>query len=267
MNRRLEVSELAYDAFMEYANGEDHSRALRRLSKNASRENHKRSHRIALIVLEDLWWDLDKNPAQASSAPFFEGIARLCENVRSYHFNFYDSSSFDKALERALTVSEERIVIYIGAHGTKKKVGGASGKTLLGKIREHGLNDNRLEGVIVSSCTFGGNDEAIAKLFEGRINWFYGYQTSVDWLGSLLLETALIECLAYKRHSYIDTEDDIEALFSEATEPFDKNWEMGEDDAGRRKRLKDALVVAARPKNGKKFRFMSPEDFMKRSKS
>ncbi|MCX9157804.1 hypothetical protein OPU71_16900 [Niveibacterium sp. 24ML] len=266
MTKRLEVSELAYDEFVKYANGEPHSRALRRLAKNANTELDEKSSRVALIILEDLWWDLDANPSQASSAPFFEGIERLCENIKSYRFNFYDSSSFSKALERALTVSEERIVLYVAAHGTQKKVGGASGMTLLSKIREQGINDKRLEGVIVSSCTFGGNDEAIAKLFEGRINWFYGYRTSVDWLGSLLLETALLECLAYKDHSYIESEEGIGDLFSEATRPFDLNWEMGEDNTGR-KELKDSLVVAVRPKNGKRFRFMAPSDFVKRSKA
>lgn len=252
MAKHIRVEENAHSTFENYAAGEDHSKVIRRLVKAAEHQEARNEGRIGLVVLEDSWWSLSDNPRQASSGPFLEGLSKYMDHLTVYRFNFYDTSSFDKALVRGLTVPENRVLLYIGAHGSTKRIGGANLSSLLDKLSEKSKNDKKIEGVILSSCMVAGNDNAIPKAFSGRTNWLFGYSESIDWLGSILIETAVLESICRAASDYCSSTASLLDTFRDALQHFNEDWHVAADEKGNPVSLKSAISFWVRPKSAKK---------------
>jgi len=244
---------------LNYAKGRDHSTLVQKLLKDDTERKSALSEKIGLVIFEDIWWDLDKNPRQASSLPFLDGLARYMDKLTAYRFNFYDTASFEEALTRALKVKEKRVILYIGAHGSYSTIGGARLKTLLDKLREKSKNDKKIEGVILSSCLAGGNEEAMSKAFGGGTHWLFGYNASVDWLGSVLIETTIIENLCRNEQDYCDSSQKMVDLFKDALGRFNPNWKIAADVKNNEVPLKSAISFWVRPKGAKLPRNLSGE--------
>jgi hypothetical protein len=243
--RRIEVEDNIYDAF-EQLPGDGSSGKLKQLvnlAKRAGKDSAERKQQIALVILEDIWFDFDDNPGQASNAPFLEGLCRFSDRARSYRLNFYDAGSFRKALQTALTVPEERIILYIGAHGSKGRIGSANTSTLMAHIAE--IGKRKIEGVILSSCEAGGAVATVGRALEGHAHWVFGYKNSVDFIASVQVETAILDSVFHAGLDYTDTDDDLVDTFARGLRCFNPDWELGD---GAQPQLRHSVSLLIRPK-------------------
>lgn len=241
--KRIAVEQRVFDAFEDYRGGDEETRALGRLLRTSARE----ADRIAFVMLEDHWLDLKVNPAQASNAPFLEGVCRLVDNLRSYRLNFYDAGSLRLALQAMASVPEQRVILYIGAHGTGCKVGRAHAMTVM-KIVADFSSRKKIEGVFLSSCSVGGNDAALIEAFKGGAHWLFAYKSNVDFLGSVQVEAAILEQLSYAGPETVENEDKLAKVFGKALHCFNPDWEIG---SAPYPALRDAVRLVTRGKNKK----------------
>lgn len=226
--KRIEVNERVFGLFEEYRGREDDSRALGRLMRLAEQCEADESEKIALVILEAHWFSLKENTGQASNAPFFEGVCRYVDNLKSYRLNFYDADSFQHALDAVADIREQRIILYIGAHGSKCMIAAAHARSLMKKVAEFS-SKRKIEGVLLSSCLAAGHDESMFEAFKGRTNWLFGYQSSVDFLGSAQVEAALLERAS--EMSATDAEDVVKVVtkFAKALNCFNPKWRIGSE--------------------------------------
>lgn len=176
--------------------------------------------------MEDHWFSFEENPGQASNAPFLEGVCRLVGNLKSYHLNFYDADSFGHALEAAATVPEQRIILYIGAHGSNAKVGKAHTANLMKKVAAFSRK-RKVEGIILSACSASGHDPAIVEALKGGSHWIFGYTSRVDFLGSVQVEAAILEQLSAADPSIAENEEKLIKVFAKALACFNRQWKLG----------------------------------------
>lgn len=219
--KRIEVDEAAYEAFMDLQ-GDDPSRKL----KNLVKLGWEKQDEVALVVLEDQLVDLDFHRGQPSVAPFFEGLTRFFRGVRVYRLNFYDAASFTQAIEKAMAVTEERVILYVGAHGTKGRIASANARTIASRIADQGKD--KLEGIILSSCEAGAGADTLEKMLEGRANWVFGYTNGVNILSSMLLETAILRQVLDAERDYVGKQETIVDIFVEGLRCFSADWHFGD---------------------------------------
>jgi hypothetical protein len=213
----------------------------------------------ALLVAESPWWTPKENSGEASSLPFFQGIQKLLDTeeapgqFRVYSANFYDSSSFKKAIEHLTHTKESRQILHVGGHGDGKSVGGAKIRKLCEIIPENG---RKIKGLILSSC-WGGEGDSISEAATWGLdrncnitfgpNWVMAYRHAVLWFESALLESSIIHNFA---HAYINgpvnSKKDILEIFHAALNPFDPYARFGTDDEP----LHDTLRVWVRGQGG-----------------
>lgn len=224
--KRIEVEERIFNQFEAYRGDEDETRALGRLIRFSAQRKQEEAERLAVVILEAHWFDFDDNPGQASNAPFLEGVCRLASHTRSYRLNFYDANSFAHALDAVATVAEPRIILYIGAHGSKARIAAANATTLMRKVAEFSTK-KKIEGILLSSCLAGGHDPAMAEALKGGSNWIFGYRTEVDFLGSVQVESAILAELAGADACFSDNEDDVVKVFGNALRCFNPLWQIG----------------------------------------
>jgi hypothetical protein len=242
--KRIEVDERTFNQFESYRDGEDETRALGRLIRYSTRKQEEEAGRLAVVMLEAHWFDLDDNPGQASNAPFLEGVCRLVRNVKSYRLNFYDADSFGHALEAVATIAEARIVLYIGAHGSQGRVAAANVTSLMKKVAAFSQK-KKVEGIVLSSCLAGGNSLAMAEALKGGSHWIFGYRTAVGFLGSVQLESTILATLAAADADCSADEEKVIKVFGNALRCFNPHWEIGD---GRFPQLLDAFRLFTRGK-------------------
>lgn len=216
---------------------------------------------VALLVAESPWYTPNVNQGAASSLPFFEGVKKLNNDSATdrrfniYHCNFYDNSSFDSAIEHLAKASEERQILYVGAHGSAESIAGAEIEHIADVVADAG---GRIKGLIVSSCFVGSNDK-VAKASELGFkpntfkevrgpNWILAYKYSVDWLSSVMLETSVIHhfSMAYMEGT-INSKAQILDVFNNALALFNPNANFGRDSDKHDVTLAECIRVWVRP--------------------
>jgi hypothetical protein len=242
--KRIEVDERTFSQFEAFRGNENDTRALGRLMRFSAQRQQEEAGRLAVVLLEAHWFDFDDNPGQASNAPFLEGVCRLASNTRSYRLNFYDADSFSHALEAVATVAEPRIILYIGAHGSKSRIAAANATTLMKKVADFSQK-KKIEGILLSSCLAGGHDAAMAEALRGGSNWIFGYRTEIDFLGSVQVEAAILAELAAADAGFSDSEDKVIKAFGNALRCFNPHWTIG---GTRYPHLLDAFRLVTRGK-------------------
>jgi hypothetical protein len=191
----------------------------------------KRIHsaRRAIFVFESPW-EMDAGDSNRTSVlPFIEGIGKLSGDVEVFHANFYDESSFKKALKCLAKTRYENAVVYIAAHGSATDIGGVKTHALLWEVGEIAKSLN-ITGVLLGACLAGGNTSQMEAYTEGsNLRWCAGYSSSVSWL-----EGTFIDCAILSRMLELDDEDSdfkdvdlmVEAI-AEAIAPFSKSYGIG----------------------------------------
>ena len=162
----------------------------------------------AVLVLEQPWWTISDDPGQTSVRHFLDGLSRL-QGVPIFHATFFDSRSFDLALQHLLDARKledvERLIVYVASHGAGARIGNGNApsmnlSTVFDRIQAHGKN--KVTGLILDSCEVGGQYETIqAGMKRARISWVVGYNASVDWLTSMLINMHLLAVMTCLTHS------------------------------------------------------------------
>ncbi len=184
---------------------------------------------FALLVLESPWWTPRDNPLRASCLPFFQGLERVCNGFNIYYATFYDTAGFEAALASDLTyTSEKRQILYIGAHGDRGAIANSRASSLLRRVSDYG---GKIEGVILSSCLVADRLENLAEVFSARsVRWIFGYTCEVDWIGSQLIELALLEALATSPEDIALSTDSIITTLGSALSRFNPHRALGGKD-------------------------------------
>ncbi|MBT9098939.1 hypothetical protein KFZ76_14630 [Methylovulum psychrotolerans] len=201
----------------------------------------------AILILESPW-ELDERDANRSSVlPFIEGVSKLAGDIEVYHADFYDKSSFKKALECLCRTKFKNTIVYIAAHGSKNKVGNVKLDDALFLIGEKSRECN-ITGVMLGTCFVGENTATMEVYIEGtNIKWCAGYSSASTWL-----EGTLIDCAILKNMLDLDAEDfaDRDRLidsFAQAIAAFSNTFQIGEDYHNNPVKLEDGMAFVVQP--------------------
>ena len=78
-------------------------------------------------MIEGLWWTPEQKPKRPSVLSFLEGLESYRGDFNIYYSNFYEKNGFKQALSEDLTnTREDRLFLYVAAHGTGNGLGGSS---------------------------------------------------------------------------------------------------------------------------------------------
>jgi len=222
----------------------------------------RHSSNRAILVLESPW-GLDSDDTNRSSVlPFIEGVAKLAGDTEVYHANFYDKSSFIKALDCLCKRRFKNTIVYIAAHGYKKKIGKVPIDDLMSMIGEESKKCN-ITGLMLGSCFVGGNTITMEVYVEGtNLKWCAGYSSTARWLEGTLIDCAILSNMSsLDDEDYYDKEGIIQA-FGQSISGFSETFNIGEDYKDRPVKLSDSMQFVIQPKGkGNKARTVSEEVF------
>lgn len=153
---------------------------------------------IALLVLESPWERPTNGRRRLSVLPFFEGLEKTHPHLAVYYATFYDVASLRGALNEDLLLAREaRQIIYLGAHGSPRRVGEVRLDALRRTLESRAGQMKRVEGMIISSCNvFASPDDLLQLLKESGLRWALSYSCAVNWFDSMLVELAILNALA-----------------------------------------------------------------------
>jgi len=208
----------------------------------------RHSSNRAILVLESPW-GLDSSDTNRSSVlPFIEGVAKLAGDTEVYHANFYDKSSFMKALDCLCKRRFRNTIVYIAAHGYKKKIGNVNIGDLMFSIGEKSKECN-ITGLMFGSCFVGENTNTMETYIEGtHIKWCAGYASASAWL-----EGTLIDCAILSNMSNLDDDDyhyDREVMIQalgRSISGFSGTFNIGEDYKECPVKLSDSMQFVIQP--------------------
>lgn len=209
----------------------------------------------AILVIESPWWTPDQNRKRASVLPVLQGIGNLTDNIAIYHSYFYEKHGFKAALKDDLShTRENRLYLYVAAHGSRKTVGGAGEtpglllSTLLKELRRNTPQYKNIEGVILGSCEIGRNVSDLMQGLTGtRITWIFGYTCEIDWMTSTMIDVAILERLTRLSNTQLSSRPTIINAFTKALRRFNGEYLIGEDN-GHRIALKDSVTLITKPR-------------------
>jgi hypothetical protein len=222
----------------------------------------------ALLVLEGPWWTPAHKPKRPSVLPFLEGLEKFKGNFNIYYSNFYEKEGFRKALEDDLVnAPEERLFIYIAAHGGSRMVGALElecGKsitsgmrltTLLRMVRKVSRTAN-IEGILLGSCTLGANRaDLLGTLKTSPLAWIFGYACEIDWIPSTLIDLSILEHAMALKKEELRSRTKIIGAFSSALSRFSGEYPICKE-ANRSVPLKYAISLLGKPRRPR----AAPED-------
>lgn len=222
----------------------------------------------ALLVLEGPWWTPAHKPKRPSVLPFLEGLEKYKGNFNIYYSSFYEKQSFRKALEDDLAhTREQRLFLYIAAHGGSRMVGALEGEggktissgmrltTLLRGVRRVARTTN-IEGVLLGSCTIGANrTDLLATLKTSPIAWIFGYACEIDWIPSTLIDVSILEHAMALKKEDLRSRTKIIGAFSSALSRFSGDYTICREE-NRSVPLKYAISLLCKPRKP----HASPED-------
>lgn len=182
---------------------------------------------ISILVAEHPWYSPKKNPRQASSFPFLEGVAKFI-NVNCYYATFFEKESFDSALKHLTAAGESEYILYVGGHGDGDSVGNVSIADIARSIANNG---KKIKGLVLSSCHGGLCDDIQMALGWGVSdalqlvngpNWIFTYKYEAGWMLSALIEQSVIfEAASHLSESKtLNSVDRIERMFVNSLSPF-----------------------------------------------
>jgi hypothetical protein len=207
----------------------------------------KRHAHRAILVLESPW-GLDAADANRSSVlPFVEGVAKYAGDTEVFHANFYDKSSFEKALACLCRTRYSNTIVYIAAHGSERKIGGVN---ILDALREVNRNsrDYNITGVLLGACYTGSATATMEECIEGgAIRWCVGYASSASWLEGTLIDCALLSAMSEVDEEEYRDPDSLTDALADALTPFDGSFAIGHDKRDKPVALRNSLRAVIRP--------------------
>src|SRR5208337_100243 len=208
----------------------------------------------ALLVIEGLWWTPEQKPKRPSVLSFLEGLESYQGDFNLYYSNFYEKNGFRRALEDDLTnTSEDRLFLYVAAHGTGKRIGGLKAKTgmklpAMFKAVRNAANYSNIEGVLIGSCSVGNNiGDFISTTKNSHIAWIFGYTCEIGWMASTLIDVSIFEHLMALRKSDLKSRKKILDAFEKALGRFNGYYILCRE-KGKSIPLKDAITLVVQPR-------------------
>ncbi len=208
----------------------------------------------ALLVIEGLWWTPEQKPKRPSVLLFLQGLESFQCDFNIYYANFYEKTGFRRALEDDLTnTSEDRLFLYVAAHGTGKRIGGLKSKTgmklpAMFKAVKNAANYSNIEGVLIGSCSVGNNiDDFISTTKNSHIAWIFGYTCEIGWMASTLIDVSIFEHLMSLKKSDLKSRKKILDAFEKALKRFDGDYILCKGKA-KSIPLKDAITLVVQPR-------------------
>ena len=132
----------------------------------------------------------------------FLKVLRVFGSFNIYYANFYEKNGFRRALEDDLTSTREnRLFLYVAAHGTAKRIGGLTTRTgmklpAMFKAVNNAANYSNIEGVLIGSCSAGNTiGDFISTTKNSRIAWIFGYTCGIGGMASTLIDVSIFEHL------------------------------------------------------------------------
>lgn len=211
----------------------------------------------AILVLESPW-ELDEGDANRTSVlPFIEGVAKLAGDTEIFHANFYDKSSFVKALDCLCKTKFKNTTVYVAAHGYKKKAGNVKLDDILRRIGDKSREYN-ITGIMLGSCFVGENTTTMEECIEGtNLKWCAGYSSVTDWLPGTLIDCSILSIMS-KLTDFSDKTILVNS-FATAISPFSNRFEIGSDYNDEEVCLEDSMQFVVQP-NGKGYRAKKVSD-------
>lgn len=181
----------------------------------------------AILILEAPWQLNENDQNTVSVLPFFEGLERLSGKFDLYHSHFYESKSFEMALDNLTRVHYERCYIYIACHGRGQRLHNMNLKNALEKINKKAQEHNIL-GVVIGACLVGNNTDVMSDFMKkSSIVWKFGYKCVVDWLNGTLLDLSIFRHLLDIREPDLSNDQSIVKFFQKATYNYDPQGSIG----------------------------------------
>jgi hypothetical protein len=211
----------------------------------------------ALLVIEGLWWTPEQKPKRPSVLPFLEGLEGFRGDFNIYYANFYEKEGFRRALEDDLTnTREDRLFLYVAAHGTGKRIGGLKARTgmklpaMFKAVKDAG-NYSNIEGVLIGSCSIGNNiDDFISTTKNSSIAWIFGYTCEIGWMASTLIDVSIFEHLMKLKKTDLKDRKKIVNTFAKALRRFNGDYLLCKG-KGNNMLLKDAITLVVQPRGPK----------------
>jgi len=208
----------------------------------------------AILVTESPWWTPDQNRKRASVLPMLQGMANLTDHLAIYHSYFYEKHGFKAALNDDLShTKENRLYLYVAAHGSRRTVGGAGEtpglllSTLLRELKRNTAQYRNIEGVILGSCEIGRNVSDLMQGLTGtRMAWIFGYTCEIDWLTSTVIDVAILERLTRLSDGQLKSRTTIVRSFADALKRFSGDYLLGSYNGGRVP-LKKSISLVTKP--------------------
>lgn len=181
----------------------------------------------AIYVLESPWGLDDGDANRTSVLPFIEGVAKYAGDIEVMHANFYDTSSFKKALACLARTRYQNAIVYIAAHGSAGSIGGVKTHDVLSEIGDVARRLN-VTGALLGACLAGHDTIKMEVYTEGtNLRWCGGYSASVAWLEGTLLDCSILSrMLDLDEEDFSDSEAIVDAL-ADAVAPFSRTFGIG----------------------------------------
>jgi len=208
----------------------------------------------ALLVIEGLWWTPEEKPKRPSVLLFLEGLESYRGDFNIYYANFYEKEGFRRALEDDLTnTRENRLFLYVAAHGTGKRIGGLKSKTgmklpAMFKAVRSAANYSNIEGVLIGSCSVGNNiADFIDTTKNSSITWLFGYTCEIGWMASTLIDVSIFEHLMKLGRRDLKSRKTIIDAFEKALKRFNGDYVLCKE-KGKNIPLRDAITLVVKPR-------------------
>jgi len=208
----------------------------------------------ALLVIEGLWWTPEEKPKRPSVLLFLQGLESVQGDFNIYYSNFYEKIGFRRALEDDLTnTREDRLFLYVAAHGTGKRIGGLKAKTgmklpAMFKAVKNAANYSNIEGVLIGSCSIGNNiNDFISTTKNSHIAWIFGYTCEISWIASTLIDLSIFEHLMNLKKSDLKNRKKILDAFVKALRRFNGDYILCRQKGGN-VALKNAITIVVQPR-------------------
>lgn len=202
----------------------------------------------AILILESPW-ELDSNDANRTSVlPFIDGVAKLTGDTEVHYANFYDESSFQKALDCLCKGTFDNRIVYVAAHGYERTIGDMDITSLLDRISLKSKKYH-ISGVLLGSCFVGEHADSMeARLQGSSLRWCAGYASEARWLEGTLIDCALIAHMSAREDDDFYHREWIAEELANAIHLFRADFPIGNDYADKPVRLDSSLRFVAQPR-------------------
>lgn len=225
----------------------------------------RHSSRRAILVLECPWEMDDADSNRTSVAPFVEGISKLAGDTEVYHANFYDKSSFIKALDCLCKRRFENTTVYVAAHGYQRVAGNVEIADLIWEIGKRSVACN-ITGLMLGSCFVGENTTTMEVYLEGNnLRWCAGYSSTSKWLEGTLIDCAILSAMSSLDNVEFASRDNMINAFARAISAFSTRFPIGSDYNDTPVALEESLQFVIQPRGqGNRAKTVSNEVFTMR---